>query len=123
MFNSYHPQKEKEQRLACRSFFKTLSDLRGRERSLQHGDYIPLFNSTSALAYLRQWDQSGRYVAAFNWGSDAVTLQLSHPDLPAWAVVQVSTDKVNLAPDSTVALSKLELGPGQAVLLQFPYIA
>ena len=52
-----------------------------------------------------------------------MTLQLSHPDLPARAVVQVSTDQVNLAPDSTVALSALELGPGQAVLLQFPYIA
>nr|XP_046173140.1 4F2 cell-surface antigen heavy chain-like isoform X1 [Oncorhynchus gorbuscha] len=116
-------KEEKEQRLSCRSFFKTLSELRGKERSLQHGDYIPLFNSTSVLAYLRQWDQSGRYVAAFNWGSDAVTLQLSHPDLPAQAVVQVSTDQVNLAPDSTVALSALELGPGQAVLLQFPYIA
>ncbi|KAM9438786.1 amino acid transporter heavy chain SLC3A2-like [Salvelinus alpinus] len=116
-------KEEKEQRLSCRSFFKTLSELRGKERSLQHGDYIPLFNSTSALAYLRQWDQSGRYVAAFNWGSDAVTLQLSHPDLPARAVVQMSTDKVNLVPDSTVALSELELGPGQAVLLQFPYIA
>uniref|UniRef100_A0A8C7KVD4 Solute carrier family 3 member 2b n=1 Tax=Oncorhynchus kisutch TaxID=8019 RepID=A0A8C7KVD4_ONCKI len=115
--------KEKEQRLACRSFFKTLSDLRGKERSLQHGDYIPLFNSTSALAYLRQWDQSGRYIAAFNWGSDVVTLQLAHPDRPAQAVVQVSTDKVNLAPDSAVGLSALELGPGQAVLLQFPYVA
>ncbi|CAB1316131.1 unnamed protein product [Coregonus sp. 'balchen'] len=116
-------KKEKEQRLACRSFFKTLSDLRGKERSLQHGDYIPLFNSTSALAYLRQWDQSGRYIAAFNWGSDAVTLQLAHPDRPAQAVVQVSTDKANLAPDSAVELSALELGPGQAVLLQFPYVA
>ncbi|XP_041750014.2 4F2 cell-surface antigen heavy chain [Coregonus clupeaformis] len=116
-------KKEKEQRLACRSIFKTLSDLRGKERSLQHGDYIPLFNSTSALAYLRQWDQSGRYIAAFNWGSDAVTLQLDHPDRPAQAVVQVSTDKANLAPDSAVELSALELGPGQAVLLQFPYVA
>uniref|UniRef100_A0A4W5MQM9 Solute carrier family 3 member 2b n=1 Tax=Hucho hucho TaxID=62062 RepID=A0A4W5MQM9_9TELE len=116
-------KEEKEQRVSCRSFFKTLSELRGKERSLQHGDYIPLFNSTSALAYLRQWDQSGRYVAAFNWGSDAVTLQLAHPDLPAQAVVQVSTDEVNLAPDRTVALSELVLGAGQAVLLQFPYMA
>ncbi|KAJ7996776.1 hypothetical protein DPEC_G00240530 [Dallia pectoralis] len=114
---------EKDQRLSYSSFFKTLSDLRGKERSLQHGDYIPLVNSTSTLAYLRRWDQSSRYIAAFNWHNETVALQLSHPDLPKQAVVLVSTDKDTLAPDSSVELSSLELGPDQAVLLQFPYIA
>ncbi|XP_010898832.1 solute carrier family 3 member 2b [Esox lucius] len=114
---------EKKQRLSCSTFFKTMSDLRGKERSLQHGDYIPLFNSTSTLVYLRRWDQSARYIAAFNWHNETVTLQLSHPELPKQAVVLVSTDKASLAPESDVELSSLRLSPGQAVLLQFPYIA
>ncbi|KAL0994120.1 hypothetical protein UPYG_G00117980 [Umbra pygmaea] len=112
---------EREQRLSYRSFFKTMSDLRGKERSLQHGDYIPLFNTTSALAYLRQWDQSIRYIAAFNWHNETTNLHLSHPDLPNQAEVLVNTE------DSLASMSvdvwSLTLGPGQAVLLQFPYIA
>ena len=114
-------QEERAQRLSNRNFFKTLSDLRGKERSLQHGDYIPLFNSTSALAYLRVWDQSVRYVAAVNWGGEAVTLDLTHPELPKEAMVRVSTDSA-LVPDSSVDLSALVVGPGQAVLLHFPYL-
>lgn len=116
-------EEERKQRLSSRKFFITLSGLRGKERSLQHGDYIPLFNSTHALAYLRQWDQSERYIAAFNWGSTAVSLQLAHPDLPAQATVRVSTDEAALAPDSSVDLSALEIGPGQSVLLSFPYMS
>ncbi|XP_062341547.1 solute carrier family 3 member 2b [Osmerus eperlanus] len=115
-------KEERNQRLSTRTFFKTLSDLRGKERSLQHGNYIPLFNSTSALAYLRVWDQSIRYVAAVNWGGEAVTLELTHPELPKEAMVRVSTDTRALVPDSSVDLSALVVGPGQAVLLHFPYL-
>lgn len=50
-----------------------------------------------------------------------MTLNLKHSELPAEAVVEVSTDNAVLAPDSVVALSALEVGPGQAVLLHFPY--
>ncbi|KAM6970729.1 solute carrier family 3 member 2b [Aplochiton taeniatus] len=109
---------ERKERLISRNFFKSMSGLRGKERSLQHGDYIPLFNSTSALAYLRTWDQSERYIAAFNWGSDAVTLQLVHADLPQQAGVQMSTDKSR---NGSVELSALELGSGEGLLLKFPY--
>ncbi|CAB1345243.1 unnamed protein product, partial [Coregonus sp. 'balchen'] len=40
---------QKTHRLTCRSWFKTLSDLRGEERSLLHGDYFPLHTSSSSL--------------------------------------------------------------------------
>ncbi|XP_076130338.1 solute carrier family 3 member 2b [Alosa pseudoharengus] len=112
---------EMERRLALRSFFKSLSDLRSKERSLLYGDFVPLHSSNSSLAYLRSWDQSPRYLAAFNWGSDALTLRLEDAQLPEQATVEVSTDSEKLQPKSQVDLKALELGAGQAVLLQFPY--
>ncbi|XP_036381431.1 4F2 cell-surface antigen heavy chain-like isoform X2 [Megalops cyprinoides] len=100
-----------------RAFFRTLSDLRGKERSLLHGDFLLLHNSTSSLAYLRQWDQSERYLAAFNWGAEPDTLNLSHPALPAQATMRVST--TGQQSESLVKLAALKLEPGQAVLLSF----
>ncbi|XP_056152500.1 4F2 cell-surface antigen heavy chain-like [Lampris incognitus] len=115
-------KEEREQRRSCLQVFKTLSELRGKERSLLFGDFLLLFNSTSSLAYLRSWDQSERYVAAFNWASDPVTLDLSHPDLPRQALLVLSTDSDSVAEDAAaVKLTGLQLGPGHAVLLQFPY--
>ncbi|KAG7484040.1 hypothetical protein MATL_G00044790 [Megalops atlanticus] len=106
--------KERELR---RAFFHTLSDLRGKERSLLHGDFQLLHNSTSSLAYLRQWDQSERYLAALNWGAEPETLNLSSPGLPAQATVRVNTNKKQS--ESLVDLATLKLEPGQAVLLSF----
>ncbi|KAB5548771.1 hypothetical protein PHYPO_G00059430 [Pangasianodon hypophthalmus] len=115
---------EVEQRNSLRTFFKAVSELRGKERSLLHGDYVPLYKSTSALAYLRSWDQSERYVAAFNWSpNDRATLQLSHEMLPKEAKVVVSTNEEKLAPDQLINLDQLELEPQQAVMLKFPYAA
>uniref|UniRef100_A0A9J8B6Y5 Solute carrier family 3 member 2a n=1 Tax=Cyprinus carpio carpio TaxID=630221 RepID=A0A9J8B6Y5_CYPCA len=110
-----------EERIAVRDFFKTLSDLRGKERSLLHGEYISLHSSATSLAFLRLWDQSSRYLTAMNWGNDPVTMILSNSDLPAQAQVRLTTDAVNLAVDSMVSLEKLQLGPKQAVLLSYPY--
>ncbi|XP_062391952.1 solute carrier family 3 member 2b [Sardina pilchardus] len=114
-------KEELDERVALRSYFKSLSELRSKERSLLHGDFVALHSSNSSLAYLRSWDQSQRYVAAFNWGPDAVTLSLAHDQLPAQATVEVSTDPEQLAPKSPVDLKALVLGANQAVLLQFPY--
>ncbi|KAI1898720.1 hypothetical protein AGOR_G00075270 [Albula goreensis] len=113
----------REHRLSCRSFFKTLSDLRGKERSLLHGDFLSLHNGTSSLAFLRQWDQSERFIAAFNWENTATTLRLVHPELPGEATVQLSTDPDKHAPESSVNLGQLELEGQQAVLLRFPFTA
>lgn len=106
-----------------RTFFKSLSELRSKERSLLHGEFVPLHSDNSSLAYLRSWDQSKRYLAAFNWGEDAVTLKLENGQLPKTATVEVSTDPEQLKPKSDVNLKALELGAGQAVLLVFPYEA
>lgn len=114
---------QKTHRLTCRSWFKTLSDLRGKERSLLHGDYFHLHSSSSSLAFLRLWDQSERYLTAVNWGSASLTMVLNNTELslPEQATVKLSTDPENLAADSSVSLDKLLLGPGQAVLLTFPF--
>uniref|UniRef100_A0A673H7M0 Zgc:158423 n=1 Tax=Sinocyclocheilus rhinocerous TaxID=307959 RepID=A0A673H7M0_9TELE len=111
----------REERIAVRDFFKALSDLRGKERSLLHGEYVSLHSSATSLAFLRLWDQSERFLTAMNWGNDPVTMILSNSDLPAQAQVRLTTDAANLAVDSMVSLEKLQLGPKQAVLLSYPY--
>ncbi|XP_034530148.1 4F2 cell-surface antigen heavy chain-like [Notolabrus celidotus] len=114
-------QKERGERLTSRKFFKTLSELRGKERSLLFGDFLLLSNSSSSLAYLRVWDQSQRYVAAFNWAEEAAVLQLSGAMLPPGAEVVLSTNSSDLPVESRVDLRNLRLGPRQAALLKFPY--
>uniref|UniRef100_A0A673B1A5 Glycosyl hydrolase family 13 catalytic domain-containing protein n=1 Tax=Sphaeramia orbicularis TaxID=375764 RepID=A0A673B1A5_9TELE len=87
---------------------QTVSELRVKERSLLFGDFVLLFNSSSSLAYLRVWDQSQRYLAAFNW-------------LPRWATVVVSTNSSALPANAHVELTALRLEAGHAALLKFPY--
>ena len=110
-----------DERLSQRTFFKQLSELRSKERSLQHGDYVPIVHTNTTLAYLRSWDQSERYLAVFNWGPNDDTFKLVHTQLPKQAKVDVSTDP-ELKPGTTVDLQALKLGPQQAVLLKFPYM-
>ncbi|XP_056095428.1 solute carrier family 3 member 2b [Rhinichthys klamathensis goyatoka] len=103
-----------------RLFFKTVSEKRSKERSLQHGEYLPLFNSTFAMAYVRRWDQNERYLIALNWHSnETVTLQLKHAEIPKDATVVFSTD--DLDADKVRNLAKLEVKPEQGIMLKFPY--
>lgn len=116
---------EKEERATVKKWFKTLSELRGKERSLLHGDYYSLYSSDSSIAFLRLWDQSERYITAVNWGTtpEKLTFTLKPQEgveLPENVKVKLSTDE-NLKEDSSVSLDSVTLGPGQAVLLQFPY--
>nr|XP_020442037.1 4F2 cell-surface antigen heavy chain-like [Monopterus albus] len=78
-------QEERAECLSCHRFFRSLSELRGKERSLLFGDLVLLSNSSSSLAYLRVWDQSERYLAAFNWAEEAAVLRLSGAALPQQA--------------------------------------
>ncbi|KAL0188405.1 hypothetical protein M9458_015504, partial [Cirrhinus mrigala] len=55
-----------------------------------------------------------RFLVALNWGSDSVTMKLTNSDLPAEALVRISTDTKNLAVDS-------KLGPKEAVLLSYGF--
>uniref|UniRef100_A0A8D0A306 Solute carrier family 3 member 2b n=1 Tax=Sander lucioperca TaxID=283035 RepID=A0A8D0A306_SANLU len=103
-------------------FFRVLSELRGKERSLLYGDFLLLSNSSSSLAFQRVWDQSERYIAAFNWAPEEAALPLSRAAaLPQRASVVLSTNASALPADSSVDLTELRLGPGQAALLRFPY--
>ncbi|XP_058272001.1 4F2 cell-surface antigen heavy chain-like [Hemibagrus wyckioides] len=112
---------EVEQRKSLCTFFETVSGLRGKERSLLHGDYVLLYSDATTLAFLRAWDRSERYVAAFNWSpNDPVTLQLKHEMLLEKATVIVDTNKEKVAPDQSMNLTQLVLEPQQAVLLKFP---
>uniref|UniRef100_A0A673B0U8 Glycosyl hydrolase family 13 catalytic domain-containing protein n=1 Tax=Sphaeramia orbicularis TaxID=375764 RepID=A0A673B0U8_9TELE len=115
-------QEERLQRRSCRSFFQTVSELRVKERSLLFGDFVLLFNSSSSLAYLRVWDQSQRYLAAFNWAEEeGEELRLSGVELPRWATVVVSTNSSALPANAHVELTALRLEAGHAALLKFPY--
>lgn len=71
-----HLQAEREKYVAVRKWFISLSELRGKERSLLYGDYYSLHSSPSSLAFLRLWDQSERYITAVNWGATSETLTL-----------------------------------------------
>ncbi|MEQ2204231.1 hypothetical protein XENOCAPTIV_010082, partial [Xenoophorus captivus] len=113
------------ERSTLRSWFKSLSELRGKERSLLHGDYYPLNSSTSSLAFLRVWDQSERYITVVNWGAKPSKLKLTLPPtegviLPETAKVRMSRDD-DLEVDSSVSLDMITLGPEKAVILQFPF--
>uniref|UniRef100_A0A8C7Z422 Glycosyl hydrolase family 13 catalytic domain-containing protein n=1 Tax=Oryzias sinensis TaxID=183150 RepID=A0A8C7Z422_9TELE len=94
----------KEMSKCHRSFFQSISELRGKERSLLFGDFSLLFNSSSSLAYLRVWDQSTRFLAAFNWAAEEVELQLSGAGLPHHAAVVRSTNTSALPEESSVDL-------------------
>ncbi|XP_058481940.1 solute carrier family 3 member 2a [Solea solea] len=119
----------RKEHVAVMKWFKSLSDLRGKERSLLHGDYYPLYSSASSLSFLRLWDQSERFITAVNWGEAPETLKLTLAptegvELPTTAVVRLTAglnSTIEFTEDSTVELDKLTLGPGQAVLLKFPY--
>lgn len=118
----------RKERVALRKWFRSLSDLRVKERSLLHGNYYPLHSSQSSLAFLRLWDQSERFITAVNFGNQSETLALKlaptvsaeEAKLPETATVKISTDE-ELKVESRVELNKVTLKPGQAVLLQFPY--
>lgn len=68
---------ENTERFELRQWFISLSDLRGKERSLLHGDYYSLYSSNTSLAFLRLWDQSDRYITAINWGTAPQAFKLA----------------------------------------------
>ncbi|KAM9827251.1 solute carrier family 3 member 2a [Neosynchiropus ocellatus] len=116
---------QREAYVSTKKWFKSLSDLRGKERSLLYGDYYSLFSGPSSLAFLRLWDQSERFITAANWGSEDVKIKftpLPGMELPESATVFLSTDPTQ-EEGSTVQLEELTLAPQQAVLLKFPYVA
>ncbi|XP_055036689.2 solute carrier family 3 member 2b [Misgurnus anguillicaudatus] len=109
-----------EKMSSLHTFFKEVSQKRMKERSLKHGEYVPLFNSTYTLAYMRLWDQNERYLIALNWKQEAVTLQLKHAELPEQATVVLNTITLPAAGE-ILDLAELKLEAGQGVMLKFPH--
>ncbi|XP_043076902.1 solute carrier family 3 member 2b [Puntigrus tetrazona] len=102
------------------AFFKSVSEERSKERSLQHGEYLLLFSSTTTMAYVRSWDQNERYLVALNWNlTETVTLQLKHAEIPEHATVVFSTTNDQVG--NVLNLAQLEVKPGQGLMLKFPY--
>ncbi|KAI7796492.1 solute carrier family 3 member 2b [Triplophysa rosa] len=118
--NETSENNEKEDMSSFYTFFKDVSQKRMKERSLQHGEYFTLFSSSSALAYVRRWDQNERYIIALNWQNETVPLQLKHAELPEQATVVFNTITTPEAGE-ILDLAKFELMPNQGVMLKFPY--
>lgn len=111
--------------------FRRLGDLRGKERSLLHGDFHALTSSSGLFAYIRHWDQNERYLVVLNFQDVAVSARLGSSSLPDGMNLPVSADlflSTNSArqsheEDASLNLENLSLNPHEGLLLQFPYVA
>ncbi|XP_025301861.1 amino acid transporter heavy chain SLC3A2 [Canis lupus baileyi] len=110
------------------SLFRRLSDQRGKERSLLHGDFHALSSGPDIFAYIRQWDQNERFLIVLNFGDVGQLAKLGVSGLPATASLPA---KVNLLlsthlgheEDASLELEHLNLEPHEGLLLRFPYVA
>ncbi|XP_028566475.2 amino acid transporter heavy chain SLC3A2 isoform X1 [Podarcis muralis] len=105
------------------SFFKQLSELRGKERSLLHGEYTEAETSNpSVFAYLRVWDQNKRYLVVLNFAPRDQTISIvTSPPLPDQVTVELSTQPTE--EKKQLSVRELKLAPSEGLLLSFPYVA
>ncbi|RXM91516.1 4F2 cell-surface antigen heavy chain [Acipenser ruthenus] len=116
-------QAQKSDPQSLLSLYRSLSDLKGKERSLLYGEFQPLLSSSSSVfSYLRRWDQSERFLVALNFGESPAEVTLQDPLVPPEATVVLSSDPSRQAGVS-LGLEKLTLHPSEALLLKFPYVA
>lgn len=117
------PQSQSGDESSILKLFRDLSELRGKERSLLHGDFWTASSSTpSVFAYLRVWDQNKRYLVALNFDPRPTTVSLTHHLLPSEATVELST-LPHRELKQQLNLAELSLGPTEGLLLSFPYVA
>ncbi|XP_054849058.1 4F2 cell-surface antigen heavy chain [Eublepharis macularius] len=103
--------------------FRDLSELRGKERSLLHGDFwLVSTPDPRVFAYLRVWDQNRRYLVVLNFDLQPSTVSLTHPLLPSEVTVELSTVP-HRELKQQLSLSKFTLAPSEGLLLSFPYVA
>lgn len=111
------------------SLFRQLSDLRGKERSLLHGDFHALPAAPGLFAYVRHWDQNNRYLVLLNFGDTSQPARLAAPgSLPASASPPASASlllstRPGREEGAALALEDLKLEPREGLLLKFPYVA
>ncbi|KAG8564283.1 hypothetical protein GDO81_016404 [Engystomops pustulosus] len=112
---------QEEDKTSLLSQFKRLSEFRGKERSLLHGDFILLHHTDTALAFARVWDQNERFVSVVNFSPDTVTeVSIVHEEIPEQCSVVMSSDPERKE-GSSVTVKNLKLSAGEALLLKYPY--
>ncbi|KAM6157501.1 amino acid transporter heavy chain SLC3A2 [Rhynchocyon petersi] len=110
------------------SLFRKLSDERGKERSLLHGDFHTVSSGPSLLSYIRYWDQNKRFLVVLNFGDRSAAVNLgaaslpNNASLPTTAKLLLSTQPEREA-GSSLELQRLNLEPREGLLLHFPYVA
>ncbi|XP_004449276.2 amino acid transporter heavy chain SLC3A2 [Dasypus novemcinctus] len=110
------------------SLFRRLSDERGKERSLLHGDFHALSSGPGIFSYVRHWDQNERFLVVLNFGNLSHSVQLEAASLPASASLPAKV-KLLLSTQSgreqgaSLELEHLNMAPHEGLLLQFPYVA
>ncbi|XP_047548415.1 4F2 cell-surface antigen heavy chain [Lutra lutra] len=122
-------QSQSEDHGSLLSLFRRLSDQRGKERSLLHGDFHVLFSPEPDLfAYIRHWDQNERFLVVLNFGGVGHTAMLGASGVPASASLPASVDlllstDVGREEGGSLELEHLNLKPYEGLLLRFPYVA
>ncbi|XP_068108280.1 amino acid transporter heavy chain SLC3A2 [Hyperolius riggenbachi] len=112
---------QEEDKNSLLNLYKRLSELRGKERSLLHGDFSLLHYSDRSLAYGRSWDQNERFVSVLNFDPDnAVEVSIRHDHVPEHCTVVLSSNP-DRKEGSSLSLINLKLVPGEALLLKYPY--
>uniref|UniRef100_A0A673TDE2 Solute carrier family 3 member 2 n=1 Tax=Suricata suricatta TaxID=37032 RepID=A0A673TDE2_SURSU len=103
------------------SLFRQLSDQRGKERSLLHGDFRVLSSGSDLFAYVRQWDQNERFLVVLNFGGVAQPARLpATASLPASVSLLLSTH-LGHEEGASLELEHLNVEPHEGLLLRFPY--
>ncbi|XP_036908862.1 4F2 cell-surface antigen heavy chain isoform X1 [Sturnira hondurensis] len=110
------------------TLFRRLSDLRGKERALLHGDFHVLSSGPDLFSYLRLWDQNKRFLVVLNFGDVAQAARLGASGLPASVSLPARADLLlstqpGREEGAPVDLERLSLRPHEGLLLQFPYVA
>ncbi|XP_044304713.1 4F2 cell-surface antigen heavy chain [Varanus komodoensis] len=115
-------QTQRGNKASVLAFFQQLSELRGKERSLLHGDfYLAQSTNPAVLAYLRVWDQNMRFLVVLNWAPTESIVTLTHPHLPDTLAVELSTHPER--EKQQLGLQDLRLGPSEGLMLSFMYVA
>ncbi|XP_036996127.2 4F2 cell-surface antigen heavy chain-like isoform X2 [Artibeus jamaicensis] len=109
------------------TLFWRLSDLRGKERALLHGDFHVLSSGPDLFSYLRQWDQNKRFLVVLNFGDVAQAARLGASGLPASVSLPARADLLlstepGREDGAPVELELLSLKPHEGLLLHFPYV-
>nr|XP_060462971.1 amino acid transporter heavy chain SLC3A2 [Panthera onca] len=105
------------------SLFRRLSDQRGKERSLLHGDFHVLSSGPDLFAYVRQWDQNERFLVVLNFGGVGQPARLpATASLPTKVNLLLSTH-LGREEGASLELGHLNVEPHEGLLLRFPYVA